>query len=278
MSEGSRHGKKPSGGKNGLRIAVAVCCFLAAAGAILLWALIGGQIPPASSAPGETTAPATTTTTAPPTRTQTQTTALSPASVTHYRQTQPPVWSLLLVNKWNRIPDGYEDAITIVDYDGAGNRIDERVKGPLMELIAAGEEYHFWGMMLYRDGKTQQAYFDAEVERQKAKGFSDSEAQVMAANEVVRPGTSDHQTGMAIDLIGGDFAQGDLAFGDSEAGKWLAAHCADYGFILRYPKGKEAITGMEYEPWHIRYVGVEHAKAIMSRGLTLEEYLEQLDG
>ena len=65
----------------------------------------------------------------------------------------------------------------------------------------------------------------------------------------------------------------DNNYGESDAGRWLAAHCADYGFILRYPPGKEHITGYMYEPWHIRYVGVSTARAIMSSGLTLEEYL-----
>ena len=83
-----------------------------------------------------------------------------------------------------------------------------------------------------------------------------------------RPGHSEHQTGLAMDL--NSLSSG---FGDTEAGKWIAAHCAEYGFILRYPQGKEEETGYMYEPWHIRYLNVELAEAITESGLSLEEYL-----
>lgn len=83
-----------------------------------------------------------------------------------------------------------------------------------------------------------------------------------------RPGYSEHQTGLTIDCN-----TIDDAFGETAEAVWLAEHCADYGFIIRFPDGKENITGYQYEPWHIRYVGVDTAKEIMSQGLTLEEYL-----
>ena len=83
-----------------------------------------------------------------------------------------------------------------------------------------------------------------------------------------RPGHSEHQSGLCFDVNSTDFS-----FSDTAEARWLAAHCADYGFIIRFPKGKEAITGYEYESWHIRYVGVEIAKEITSKGLCLEEYL-----
>jgi len=83
-----------------------------------------------------------------------------------------------------------------------------------------------------------------------------------------RPGYSEHQSGLCFDVNSTDFS-----FSDTAEARWLAAHCADYGFIIRFPKGKEAITGYEYESWHIRYVGVDIAKEITSKGLCLEEYL-----
>ena len=90
-----------------------------------------------------------------------------------------------------------------------------------------------------------------------------------AANRYsAKPGTSEHQTGLAFDV--GEMS---WTYGETAAGQWLVNHCAEYGFILRYLPGKEDITGYMYEPWHIRYVGVEHAAAIMSQGITLEEYL-----
>ena len=83
-----------------------------------------------------------------------------------------------------------------------------------------------------------------------------------------RPGYSEHQTGLTIDCN-----TIDDAFGDTPEAAWLAQHCADYGFIIRFPQGKENITGYQYEPWHIRYVGADVAKEIQKYGLTLEEYL-----
>ena len=90
----------------------------------------------------------------------------------------------------------------------------------------------------------------------------------MADTFSARPGYSEHQTGLTIDCN-----TIDDAFGETAEAAWLAEHCADYGFIIRFPDGKENITGYQYEPWHIRYVGVDTAKEIMSQGLTLEEYL-----
>ena len=83
-----------------------------------------------------------------------------------------------------------------------------------------------------------------------------------------RAGSSEHQTGYAMDI--NSVRQ---SFAETKEGKWLAAHCAEYGFILRYPKDKEAETGFMYEPWHVRYLGVELAQKITDSGLCLEEYL-----
>lgn len=83
-----------------------------------------------------------------------------------------------------------------------------------------------------------------------------------------RPGYSEHQTGLAFDLNSVE-----TSFGETAEGKWLASHCMEYGFIIRYPEGKEDITGYMYEPWHVRYLGTENAKAVSESGLTLEEYL-----
>jgi D-alanyl-D-alanine carboxypeptidase len=83
-----------------------------------------------------------------------------------------------------------------------------------------------------------------------------------------RPGHSEHQTGLCYDINSTEFS-----FADTFEAQWLDEHCAEYGFIVRFPKGKEMITGYEYEPWHLRYVGVELAQTIHSQGLCLEEYL-----
>ncbi len=87
-----------------------------------------------------------------------------------------------------------------------------------------------------------------------------------------RPGTSEHQTGLAFDVTTRSDGGG---FEDTEQFRWLSEHCWDFGFILRYPEGKEDITGLPYEPWHYRYVGVETAQEIHENGWTLEEYCER---
>jgi D-alanyl-D-alanine carboxypeptidase len=86
------------------------------------------------------------------------------------------------------------------------------------------------------------------------------------------PGASEHQTGLAFDVTAYRNGGG---FEDTEQFRWLKAHCSDFGFILRYPEGKEEITGIPYEPWHYRYVGVEVAREIHENGWTLEEYCER---
>ncbi|MGG1661511.1 M15 family metallopeptidase [Brevibacillus sp. NRS-1366] len=117
----------------------------------------------------------------------------------------------------------------------------------------------------YRSYKTQKSLYETYVKTQGAEH---------AAAYSAVPGKSEHQTGLAMDVSGAD-AQTRLEepFGETPEGKWLAAHSAEYGFIIRYLKGKEAITGYSYEPWHLRYVGKEMAQDIMAKGMTLEDYL-----
>ena len=90
---------------------------------------------------------------------------------------------------------------------------------------------------------------------------------------VAVPGTSEHQLGLALDLVDARHVKLDESQENTDAYKWLSKHCAEYGFIVRYPNGKTDITGIIYEPWHFRYVGVEAATYIMENGITLEEYL-----
>ena len=120
------------------------------------------------------------------------------------------------------------------------------------------------GVSAYRSHQTQVTLFNYYVQRdgyEKARTYS------------ALPGTSEHETGLSIDVTGGDGkCAAEDCFANTPEAKWLQAHAAEYGFIIRYPNGKEAITGYQYEPWHLRYVGTGIAKEIISRGITLEEY------
>ena len=101
-----------------------------------------------------------------------------------------------------------------------------------------------------------------------------------AARWVAPPRQSEHNAGLAIDVVSRDYDQvyGDLMheFEDFPAFTWLSEHCAEFGFILRYPEDKQEITGITYEPWHYRYVGVEHAQKMQELDLCLEEYWDYL--
>ena len=122
----------------------------------------------------------------------------------------------------------------------------------------------------YRSYATQASLFASYARR-----HGEAEASRFSS----RPGHSEHQSGLAVDFAGADqTCWVDDCFEQTAAGKWLATHAHEYGFILRYPKGKEPITGYQYEPWHFRYVGRELAGALHQSGLTMEEawsYIEK---
>ena len=125
----------------------------------------------------------------------------------------------------------------------------------------------------YRSAEYQRELWNQSIAHRLADGFTAAEAEIITARYLARAGHSEHQTGLAGDLCtaGSDDTQED--FGSTPEGRWLRQNAARFGFILRYPRMKEHITGIAYEPHHYRYVGKPHAAAIMSRGLTLEEYL-----
>jgi len=138
----------------------------------------------------------------------------------------------------------------------------------LEKLFAAAtdDDIYLFAISGYRSYDTQEQIFQYNVERMGS---------VEAANRFsARPGESEHQTGLAMDVSTREMGFAlEEALGETTAGKWLVANAAQFGFIIRYPEGKENITGYQYEPWHLRYVGEDAACEIMANGLTLEEYL-----
>ena len=124
----------------------------------------------------------------------------------------------------------------------------------------------------FRSYSDQESLFQYYVDRFMKKGMSEAEAIAATRADTAYPGESEHQTGLAVDVH--NMSACDQAFADKYEGKWLAENCWKFGFILRYPLGKEDITGYVFEPWHFRYVGRTHAKRIWDLGVTLEEYLE----
>ncbi len=184
-------------------------------------------------------------------------------------------WRLILVNKQHPLPEGYTVELETIK----GNmQCDARIIGDLIAMFQAASED---GVNLivcspYRDMSRQEWLFERKIKTYMGKGMSYMEAYSLASQIVMVPGASEHQLGLAIDIISDNYASLDEGFANTEAGKWLAEHSYEYGFILRYPQGKEYITGVEYEPWHFRYVGKEAAAVITKDGICLEEFIEGL--
>lgn len=184
-------------------------------------------------------------------------------------------WNLLLVNNRHPIPEDYEFTLGTIK---GSLQCDERIIPEFMSMLQAAKKD---GITLevcspYRTLERQELLFDRKIERYMRRGMSYIEAYKLSARVVNVPGTSEHQIGLALDIYTDSYKSLDEGFGETAAGIWLQENCGEYGFILRYPKGKEYITGIEYEPWHFRYVGRAAAQEIMSQGLTLEEYVEGL--
>lgn len=129
----------------------------------------------------------------------------------------------------------------------------------------------------YRTVETSKRLYENKVQALRNAGYSEENAKTEAARWVAPPGTSEHHTGLAMDVVSSDYfnyyADLEHEFENFDEFSWLYEHCADYGFILRFPKDKQDITGITYEPWHYRYVGIENAKKIMDEKICLEEYL-----
>ena len=127
----------------------------------------------------------------------------------------------------------------------------------------------------YRTLEVQTILYNRKVQRLiNEKGYSEDKARRVAAKSVAVPGTSEHHTGLAVDIVANSNWNLNKSQEDEPEQKWLMAHCAEYGFILRYPNNKTEYTGIIYEPWHYRYVGVELARYLTDNGLCLEEYLD----
>ena len=183
-------------------------------------------------------------------------------------------WRLVLVNKQNSIPEDYTFQ---VDKIQGRMQCDERILDDLLDMLYAAKED---GVSLlicssYRDLEYQQMLFDRKIRRYMNRGMSYLEAYQLSSQAVTVPGTSEHEIGLALDIVCNSYQSLDAGFGDTKAGKWLAANCSRYGFVLRYPEGKEKITGIEYEPWHFRYVGKAAAPVMTEQGITLEEFWEE---
>lgn len=173
----------------------------------------------------------------------------------------------VLVNPWNGVENsGFTPSLSEQD----GVQIDKSLKKPLNELLSAARQAGFSPAITagYRTQEEQQELFDAAVRDLLSGGeLSENEAMEIAAMRVGRPGTSEHELGLAV-----DFAEDEALF------SWLRENAWHYGFILRYPNGSESLTGRDADPGHYRYVGTAAAEQIHAMNATLEEYLSLFYG
>ncbi len=189
-------------------------------------------------------------------------------------------WRLVLVNRWH--PMAEEAKIDLVLPPSGTNpgrhMVDSRIVDDLEEMIAAAKKD---GADLlidygYRSFAQSQALFEKQINAQLAAhpGYTREQAELAAQEWVAPPGTSDHHTGLALDIVTPTYQVLDDGFAETAAGRWMAEHSWEYGFVIRFPANKTEETGIAYESWHLRYVGREHAAAMRERDLCLEEYVE----
>ena len=179
-------------------------------------------------------------------------------------------WKLILVNAEHPVPEDYSVTLKELRND---QWVDERIYPELQQMFDDARAEGIYPLIneSYRSAERQQEILDNYIAAYEAEGLSTEEAQQRALEVVAKPGTSEHQLGLALDIIV------EYEEDSTQTWQWLKENCWRYGFILRYPEDKTEITGISYEPWHFRYVGAEAAQQITERGITLEEYLEDKD-
>lgn len=181
---------------------------------------------------------------------------------------------LTLVNKNNKLPDDY--SVNLKTLNNGYSQVDETIYDALKEMLTDGTNsgLNFCVASAYRSTSRQEEILNSDIEAYMSKGMDYEEAYDEATRQVMPPGYSEHETGLALDIVAADYQLLDDAQENTEENRWLRENCWKYGFILRYPKDKEDITQIDYESWHFRYVGTEAAEYIMKNNITLEEYIE----
>lgn len=181
-------------------------------------------------------------------------------------------WQLQLVNYENALPENFQIELASIDQT---RQIDKRIIQELNKMFEAMKQDNIkdvWVQSSYRSIETQTKVFNEQIEKYMTQGKTKQEAEKLTMQIINKPGTSEHNLGLAV-----DFNYVDNTFEQTKGFQWLKENAEEYGFILRYPKEKEQTTKVKYEPWHWRYVGKEHAKKINELNMCLEEYIEYLE-
>jgi len=180
-------------------------------------------------------------------------------------------WNMILINGNVGLDESFKVKLKEVE---EGYEADYRIVEAAKDMLKACRDEGLSPMVVsgYRDNAYQESIFNRTMGEWMNKGYSYMDAYNETLKSVQLPGYSEHATGLALDIVSATEPDLDETQAETEEAKWLMEHCAEYGFILRYPPEKSDITGIIYEPWHYRYVGTEVAQEIMSQGITLEEY------
>ena len=182
---------------------------------------------------------------------------------------------LVLVNA--NLPFDEEPSPTLDAADEAGTQLEAEAAQQYRSMAAAAQADGITLTLVtgYQDADTRTAAHEAQKQTYLARHKSEEEASARAAAILPEADANEHGTGYAADILSTDYTAQDTGFADTRAYQWLTAYAAEYGFILRYPEDRQAITGVVFEPWHWRYVGVKNALAIRASGLSLEEFLAE---
>ena len=186
---------------------------------------------------------------------------------------------MILVNHTNKMPENYTFETAECGSKTAVNKTLQTVAcNAFLELqkAAAAENVTVWMQSGYRSVSYQTSLYEKKTNYYKQQGYDDAKAKEMAAAIVNPPGYSEHNCGLAADLNSPEHTTLDTGFADTAAFRWLCENAEQYGFILRYPKEAESVTGITYEPWHWRYVGAENAALLNQSGLCLEDAIAVL--
>ncbi len=184
-------------------------------------------------------------------------------------------WAKIMVSPAYYLPESFE--VTLADFkDG---QVDARIADICNEMFSDAKDdgIEFKLVSAYRSKELQSELYQKMVDRYLNKGYSRDDAETTAATITARPNTSEHQTGLALDIVSPSYSTMNKGFATTDAFKWLNANAHNYGFTLRYKEDKVSITKVIYEPWHWRFVGVDAAADMKQSGECLEEYFDMLD-
>lgn len=186
-------------------------------------------------------------------------------------------WRLVLINKQHPISQDYEFKLGRMFIEKKNIQLDDRIIEDLLLMMQAAKRD---GLNLvvrspYRTFDRQESNFNDRIKSYMRQGLSYMEAYKVTSQVITVPGCSEHEVGLALDITSETYRDLTQGFADTKEGQWLADHSHEYGFILRYPEGKEYITSITYEPWHFRYVGREAASVMKEENLCLEEFWDK---